>query len=135
MKYSARFEVSVINLRFLSLDFLATFEIFNELLTLPSVFLAVNFALPITQSQRIIHLFFAKNKTLFHRATNMEWLPATRYITFNALPFVFVANLALNIELVEVELAAEHCEFCVVCFEPNVSDPVDARNVYPLFCF
>ena len=65
----------------------------------------------------------------------MEWLPADRNIALDTLSFVFMANLALNVELVEVELATKHFEFCVVGFKPDVGYPVDAGNVYPLLGF
>jgi len=46
-----------------------------------------------------------------------------------------MANLAPNVELIEVKLATEHFEFCVIGFKPDVVYPVDAGNVYPLFGF
>ncbi len=65
----------------------------------------------------------------------MKWLSADGHIAFDALSLAFLANLALDVELVEVELAAKHLEFCVVRFKPYVIYPVDAGDMHPLFGF
>ncbi len=62
----------------------------------------------------------------------MEGLPAGGYIALDALTFLFITNVALDVELGEVELAPEIFEFCVFFFEPDISYPVDTSNVHPL---
>ena len=95
--------------------------------------IAVDFALPVTQSQCLVHLFPCDNKPLAHSTPNVEWLLTCGHITFDALTVFLIANLTLHVELCVVELATEHFEFCVIFFKPDVIDPVDSTNVHPLF--